>query len=269
MEKSTIERNSGGMCADTLRTLIDVNCGVGNWPFRPLPVIDLIALSAHLEAEGIESALVSPIEAALLEDPYDANRRLIDGARGFPGIFPVPVINPRVRRWRSEIEEAAAEPKVRAVKVHLNYHDVSVTDGAFEEVALCVAERGLPLLVPLRMEDERFHHVMMQVPPVPIGEVCTFAEAHPDCSVVCLNAYRNEIHSVEFPPNLSSDIAFAERNLTLSDLTAHTGVERVMFGSNTPFFVTRAAIMKVAHATVCDDDRASVARENARAMFGL
>jgi len=249
--------------------VIDVNCSAGAWPFRPLPNSDLSSLSAHLGREGIDRALVSSIEAALLEDPYDANARLFDEARGIETLVPVPVVNPRMRRWRDELEERRANDGLKAVKVHLNYHDVSVGDSEFEDVAVFAAESSCALLLPLRIEDERYHHVKMQVPGVPISDVASFAATHEECTIVCLNAYRNEIFSVTFPSNLYTDIAYAERYPTLEDLVAHTGADRLLFGSNTPFFVTRAARLKIEQSQAADEVKTAVAGGNASALFEL
>ena len=56
---------------------------------------------------------------------------------------------------------------------------------------------------------------------------------------------------------------------TIDDLRGSFSPDRVLYGSRTPLFVTRAASMKVAWSEVGEDAQAAIARGNAAGLFGL
>ena len=246
---------------------IDVNCSVGSWPFRPLPISDVIGLKDHFLKESVEYALVSSFEALFFADTYDVNRRLIDAIAGVDSLSAVPVINPRMRRWEADLASYNRETELLAVKLHLNYHSVPLDSGVLDDVAGAAAELKVILLLPLRIEDERLHHVRAQVPQVPLRWATEFAANHPETKFVILNAYRNELREIELPSNVYSDIAFAEYYKTIEDLLDYVSVDRILYGSNTPLFVTRAATMKVAWAKIDDNRREAIASGNAEKLL--
>lgn len=248
---------------------IDVNCSIGNWPPRPLPLRTPEELAAHLERESVTAACVSSVEAALLDDPTEENMKLLDAASGLSPVLPVPVINPRHRRWEQAFQRYVESDGVRAVKVHLNYQHVDIEAPEFGAVIDAATESGLAVLVPLRIEDERLSHIRLQAPPVSMAGLIELAGSRLDTTFICLNAYRNELIADRLPGNLYADIAFVERFRTLESLAEAPGLDRIVFGSNTPFFVTRAASMKVAWADVDETVGRAVSHGTAAGLLGL
>jgi predicted TIM-barrel fold metal-dependent hydrolase len=178
-------------------------------------------------------------------------------------------MNLRTRTWGRELAAHHGDPAVHAVKIYPNYHNYDVGDPEVCELAEALSEAGLPLIVALRVADERLHNPKMPVAGVPIEPVTALARSHPKLSVVCTNAYRNEILRANGPENLYFDIAFAEYYKTLSSLAAHVPVANLLFGSHTPFFVTKAASMKVAWADLPVEERTQIAAATARKLFRL
>ena len=62
-------------------------------------------------------AWVSSIEAILAADPEEANRRHFNELREYPRLRPVPVINPRLRGWRTALDKYRDEERIEAVKI--------------------------------------------------------------------------------------------------------------------------------------------------------
>jgi uncharacterized protein len=248
---------------------IDVNCSLGNWPFAPFQIRDADALARHLQGEAVDAALVSSVDALFVADPSDHNSRLLNALLPHENLYPVPVLNLRTRTWQRELGAYEREPTVRAVKIHPNYHNYEVRDPEVTELAAALIEAGLPLIVALRVADERLHDPRVQVPGVPVDQVAELARFHPRLPVVCTNAYRSEIVRANGPENLYFDIAFAEYYKTVRSLAAHVPVTNLLFGSHTPFFVTRAASMKVAWCELPEQQRTQVAAATARRVFRI
>ncbi|MBT3276054.1 MAG: amidohydrolase family protein [Spirochaetales bacterium] len=119
------------------------------------------------------------------------------------------------------------------------------------------------------MEDERFQNPQMQIPAVPVEDIIELAEASPELSIICLNMNRNETISAKEYGNISFDIAFVDWFKPIDDLMEHVPPERVLFGSNSPLFVTRAAVMKVTYADVEDSVKNSIFTLNAERLINI
>jgi hypothetical protein len=181
----------------------DANSWIGRWPFAWLDAPTPRSLATHLRRHGIARALVSPIEAVLAPAPGPANRELLRSTRGVDSIAPVPVVNPALANWREELD-AAADPRVRAVRVLPNYHNFRLRSRAMDEFAAELVRRRLRLIVQMRLVDERHEFHAMRLKGAPAGdldallrrqprlrvlacgltrpELCSLAAKHPDCS---------------------------------------------------------------------------------------
>ena len=249
---------------------VDVNCGMGRWPLKVERSMNAEQAARLARQEGTEHALVSSLEAILLYDPEEPNERLFRQTDGYSSLMsPVPVLNLRLRNWEILLERYLRERVIRAVKLHPNYHGYHLTDEPARRLAARLSEAGVPLMVALRMEDERYHHSVMPVPSVDWDELLEFAAGHRSLRIIALNCYRNEAIRARSTPNLWVDLAFVEMYPTLADLIDHGDPGRILFGSNAPLFVARAAAMKVAWADLPPEIIAAVASGNARQLFGL
>ncbi|MFA6108178.1 MAG: hypothetical protein WDA75_05340 [Candidatus Latescibacterota bacterium] len=137
--------------------IIDCSVGFGHWPFARFAEDTPAKLDRVLAKEGIDQALVSSAEAVLYEEPEECNRELVRKLARFPRLVPVPVASPRVKSAAAIL----ARPGIKAVKLIPNYHAYSLTEE--RAVALCarVAELGIPVLVQMRVEDERGHYELL------------------------------------------------------------------------------------------------------------
>ncbi|MCF7838659.1 MAG: amidohydrolase [Candidatus Marinimicrobia bacterium] len=246
---------------------IDVNVSLGTWPFMDFRIQTAAALAKHLAAEGIAQAWVSAVEPILFTDPDVHDEQLFSSLARFPSLFPVKTINPLLGGWRASLERALKVHRVRRVKIHPNYHQFALNDPRVDAMAEELVRRGIPLLIQMRVEDERNQHPLMQVPGVPAETVSDLAANHPALKVVALCAYRGEAATlVAGRRNVWVDLSFIECQDTLETLCGEIPADRILFGSNTPFLYTRPAVMKVTHAGIAARIRTSVACGNARTL---
>lgn len=249
--------------------IVDLNCGVGRWPFREYGARTVDALEAIMAIEQIDTAYPSSIDAVFAADPDAANRDLIAACSGRTNIHPIPVINPRLRQWKRALEEYRSTAPIAAIKIHPNYHGWSLDDpedprkagpglpGFADDLSAHLIKLGLPVLIPVRLIDDRFHPYAMKVPPVPVGQVRGLARRFPELRIVCLNPYLNDVRMLRDEANVFVDLASVEYFRTLDTLIAAFAPERIVFGTNTPFYVARAGIMKLAWA---EADKATIMR---------
>ena len=261
----TRDELGAGMTRETMGgAKIDCNVGFGRWPFARFAEDAPAKLDRLLADNGIEAALVSSIEAILYEEPEEWNRDLARRLRGYPRLLPVPVVNPRVRSAGSIV----AKPDLKAVKLIPNYHVYSLADDRTVELCGALADRGVPVLVQMRVEDERSHYELLKVPGVPVEDVIALARAVPNLAVVALGAYFAEAIPLA-QAGVYVDISFAETLDTLGQLCRKAPAERILFGSHAPWMYPRSAAAKLALATITEEQREAIRWKTASRLFGI
>jgi predicted TIM-barrel fold metal-dependent hydrolase len=242
----------------------DCNVSFGHWPFARVAEDTPARLDALLAREGISRALVSSADAVLYEEPEECNRWLVSRLKKLPRLVPVPVVNPRVRSAQAIVDR----PDLVAVKLIPNFHVYSLRDP--RALALCrlLARRRVPVLVQMRMEDERGQHELFRVPGVDGDDIAALATAIPGLTIVALCPYFAEALRLAAVPNIHVDISFVENLDTLGQLCAKIPAGKVLFGSHSPWLYPKAAVAKLTLSRIGAEERKAIARGNAARIFG-
>ena len=242
--------------------VIDFLVGIGHWPFRELEFGAVTALVEHLNAEGIEKAVVYPIAAILAKDCMWGNREVAGAAASHPGqLIPFACINPAFPGWERDFAECFGELGFRGLRLYPTYHGYTLDDGCAREILAAAQEIGVPAALAVRVEDERQHHWLVKVPPLDLGAaagaIARFqktrfilsAATYPEmCAVAPLLAGRD---------NWSVDIARMQGRHArpgpvevMVRAVEEFGAERILFGSNLPFQYLQASLLKVRKAAI-------------------
>jgi hypothetical protein len=250
--------------------IVDVNTAVGCWPFSAAQAVTPARLSALLARAGVDLALTSSLDAIFHENPDEDNQRLFRQLRLYKRLLPVPIINPRLAAWRAAVAEWA--PRAAAIKIVPSYHAYSLGGASVAGLAAELARSRLPLLVQVRMEDERVQAPALRVPPVPVANILALAERYPRLSIVALGTYSREaITLLEQSPRVRIDVSFLDGLDAVGVLVRRHGAfaGRLLLGSNMPLFYTQSALLKVQTAEATDAVRQAILGKNARKMLGL
>ncbi len=247
----------------------DANTWAGRWPFAFIEEHTPRSLAAHLRAHGIGRALVSPLDAVFAPEPAPANYQLLRTTEGVPGLVPAPVINPALANWREELAEAAADPRVRAVRLLPAYHNYRLSHRAVGELAAELVRRRLRLIVQVRLIDERHEYHALTIKPVPAAEVAALGRRHPQLRVLASGLLRSEILAV-LPknPRLLADLSFAEWHDTIPHLLTKVSPRQLAFASHTSFLVTAAARAKLDTSVVAAAKLKQIAAGNLERWLG-
>jgi uncharacterized protein len=226
--------------------IIDINAFAGHWPFAPVRG-DLPAVRASLQALGVERICVSPLDAAWCRNPHLANAALYEDAAGFLDVWPVPVLDPTVSTWRAEVARAAAQPRVRLVRLLPTYSPFSLTDA--DALMDELARAGLGVLIQTRLEDPRSQHPLAQVPDLPAAPVAEAAARHPDLTVILGGARTAEIRALREEllalPRFYADVSQADGLDALRLLVEEGLGEKLLFGSHAPLFVPHSSLGRI------------------------
>ncbi len=252
------------------KKLIDVNASVGNWPFMNFPQRAPAGFSSAMEKEGIGISCVSATESILFPDPDIYDKKLFAKLKGSKSLIPVKTINPSLENWQESLETAVSEWGARIVKIYPNYHQYSLVNQQVVFMAAELEKRGIPLMIQMRVDDERNQYPLMKVPGVSWSEITILAANHPELQFIVLCSFKHEaVPMASHHKNIAVDISFIETGNTLRQITSEIPPEQVLFGSHTPFLYTKSAVMKVSCSDIEDRQKSLVSRENAIRILNL
>ncbi|MBI5381009.1 MAG: amidohydrolase family protein [Opitutae bacterium] len=250
--------------------LIDTNAHLGPWPFSHLTEYSAAELVAHLGKHGIAQAVVSHLGAVFQPDPMPANRLLLAATRRQAALVPMPIVNPMLANWREQLDLCCAGTALRAVKILPNYHNYSLTTSRLDPFVAELKKRGVRLVIGVRFEDVRHRYFGLRIKCVPQAAIAKFLQRHADMQVLCLGLSLPEVRELaKTCPNFLTDTAFIEWIKSMEVLSGEFPIERVVFGSQTPFFVTRASVDKLTMAQLSAKARAAYSSVNAQRFFSL
>ena len=243
--------------------LIDVNVSFGHWPFQKFLLDTPGKLARHLNSEGISLALVSSIESVFYPDPDIYNELLWRKLKPYPFLMPIMTINPTLSNWKEILKKYVNFRKIKAIKILPNYYNYSLSSKSVNELMNELAERKIPLIAQIRLEDERNQYPLLKVKGVEIKEIIKLANRFPQIPILCLCPYFSEAVSlVKETSNIYVDISFVETLNTISALLKEIPASRILFGSHTPFLYTRSAIMKIKSANIPKRDSEAIVFAN-------
>lgn len=226
--------------------ILDTNTWVGHWPFQRLTPATPAALIRQLRTEGIDQAWTAAADAVLYPDPQQGNEVWLPRLAKVQGLVPVAVIDPTLPNWPESLDRCVHDWGAQVIRLVPSYHRLKLNDPRVDELVLAAAGR-LAISIQFRMEDERRHHPLMKVPPPAADDLLALARRHPRTTFHVACAYLDEAVELAGAPNVVLEISSLEGMDTLRAVTAQIPAERLCFGSYTPFYYTRAAVLKLRH----------------------
>jgi predicted TIM-barrel fold metal-dependent hydrolase len=255
--------------------ILDVNCFVGHWPFRRIPyrtASDLVRLMARVHTQG---ALVTPLAGLFYKDCLSAVHELLDEleTESLSNLWPVAVVNPAFPGWQEDLAIMVDEWGCVAVRLFPSYHDYRLPDPQAEELLSVIQERGLPLMISMRVEDERLQHWLVRVEPVSPLDIMWLLRTFSDIRIVLCESKPDEIDQLRdrILTHAHASVATPTRmpQFYLEELVRQLGSERVLYGTGMPLSYPEGTLQEVRDAQLAEDDRNRVLSGNALKLFGL
>jgi len=249
--------------------MIDAAAFTGSWPWRPVGMTAR-ELASHLGKHGISRALVTPLEGIFWDDPQLANERLIESAEGLP-LRLVPAVDPTFPSWRRDLETCLNRYGTRALRIFPSYRGFAVDHPASLELLELAGREGLTVIVQLRMLDARGHNRLASYPDVSLSAVLGVAALFPSTRIVLGGARAGEIRAASGAlaqgGNVSVETSAVESMDAIGELIGAIGAGRVLFGTHTPLFTTRSALLKLEEAHLLPQESFAVTEGNARYLL--
>ena len=251
----------------------DANAWAGTWPFGTGETSSLATTVAGLAGAGMAGGLVSPLRAVLAAEPSAANADLCHKAAnlqqsGFT-LRLAPVVDPSLADWPNQFAQAnhGAGDALGAIRIVPNYHAYDLDHPGVDALADTLAARSIPLIVQIRMLDERAHHPRMVIPPVPVRSVAALAQRHPALTIVASGIFFGELAAVRDARNAYVELSSVESGDTLPDVLRTIPPERVLLGTHTPIYVPHAALAKLGGEGITSSALDAIGGETARRLF--
>lgn len=238
----------------------DINCFTGNWPFFRLRCNTVEKLKKlHSEAH-ISSGLISSLEAVFYQDPYEAELQLAQQIEGTAYKHAM-ILNPMLPAWQDDLKRAARDLKISAVRIMPGYHRYLLTDSVMDSVASALRDLNLPLVITLRVRDERTAW-MIQPELIQMPDVASFVSKNPDIPVLLTGIRVNELRSLDPSQvpwdNLYADISMFKEGFHPLESAWELEYVRghILFGSAAPMMELQATVMQVETADISQYDKA-------------
>ncbi len=228
----------------------------------------------ELRKHKVLQAWAGSFDGIFHKDVAGVNSRLASDCRTYGQglLLPFGSINPKLPDWQDDLRRCHEEHKMRGIRLHPNYHGYELQDPAFAELLKLAAARGLIVQLALCMEDERTQHPLMRVPPVDLTPLADLAKAEPKLKLVVLNCYPQIAARPSRPRssqlgNVYFELSMWKRVGAVARLIERFALDRVLFGSHSPFFYFESAALKVQEAGLSDAQKRAVLEGNARRLM--
>lgn len=254
-------------------SIIDVNVNLSRWPFRRLPLDETSALVDKLAQHSVTQAWAGSFDAIFHKDIAAVNTRLADECRkrGYGILIPFGSINPTLPNWEDDLKRCHEEHKMPGIRIHPNYHGYTLDEPLFEKLLKIVNERGLILQIAVSMEDRRTQHPLVQAPDVDVSPLISLLKDFPKLNVVLLNSFRTVKAALVTRLANAGKVHFETSTLEgvggIANLVKQIPVERILFGSASPFFYFESAELKLKESALTSEQTKAILENNARSLL--
>lgn len=241
---------------------LDFNGFSGNWPFFKVRY-NTVEKIARLHARcGITGGFISSLEAIFYQDPYEAELELARQLHGTAYLHAM-VLNPRLPGWKDDVKRAVRQLNIKAVRLVPGFQGYALSDPVMEEVSACLREYKLPLIITLRMRDERTMW-MLQPANVEIGELTAYLDKNPDIPTLLTHIRAAEVEKLSpqltARENLFVDISgFKDGLFVLDRMWSDTAAKgHIVYGSGAPLMEMQATTLQIDTAELPEEAKAEI-----------
>jgi uncharacterized protein len=235
------------------RTLIDANAWLGHYPFRAVPDNTPDRLLRLMDRHGIEKAVVSNLHSVFYGDAHGGNEELAGWIKPHRDRFiACATLNPAYPGWQRDLRQCCEEWDLRGLRLFPQHHRFSLSSPQCVELVNALAERGLHVAIPLRLEDRRQRHWMDATDEVPLSEIAALARACPKAQIIVLEAAGVENSEFVTDPSLADarvSFEFSRMSAVLQrsipTLLEKLGPRRLIFGTGMPLKIPGPTVLKL------------------------
>lgn len=248
----------GGGCP-----VIDVHTHLGPFCGIYLPEAPLDKMIAGMDRCGVERIILAP-HNALAGDTREGNRAMIDAVTRYPGrIYGYCTINPNfMDEMDKEMGQYLAQPGVAGIKIHPVMHACPADSEKYTPVWERANAEKLMVL----------SHTWGETGECGPPKMRKIAERYPDVRLLlghsCYGAWEQAIALAAEFPNVYLELTAAYHVYGLIEwMCKKAGAQKVLFGTDYPWFDPMIAIGCVTYAHINEDEMKNILYKNARKLL--
>jgi len=254
--------------------LLDVNAYIGHWAFRQLRFNTAKTLVELMDKNNIDKAIVASINGTLYKNVHSANEEIAEEAKEFGDrLIPFATLNPTWAGWEEDLKRCSDELGFKGLRLYPQYHGYSITDSVALKIIDAATERNWVVQVPMTLVDRRQRHSWDIAEDIPPSDFEKLVALRPNTKWMFLNSYGINPENLPGNANYLIDIANPYYQTLLRkeipNLISVAGSEHVAFGTDMPFRIPNAAILKLENLEISDSDKEKIAWKNATEMLKL
>lgn len=243
--------------------VIDMHGHLGPYWGIALPAADLDAMVAGMDRAGVEAIVLSP-HSALDGDTREGNREMLEAVRRYPGrVYGYVTINPNFPdAVEPELDRYLDETGVVGVKVHPDGHRVAADSPRYAPVwERMNARNGLVL-----------SHTWGQAGLCGVDIMRRLAEAYPRVRLLlghsCYGAWEGAIALAAGFEHVYLELTAAAHVYGLIEwMCRGAGADKVVYGTDYPWFDPSLYIGFVASSRINEDDMRKILHGNAARLL--
>jgi hypothetical protein len=252
--------------------ICDVECFAGAWPFRSLPDGDLGGLARMVKRFGVKRVALSALEEVFWEDRFEATRRLAERVSRKRWISQFQVLNPAFPGWQKDLERGVRDLRVKGIRLVPGYHGYALTAPCVGEAVAAAREHALPLVVHVRLQDERMHW-MAKFPPVAVREIIAFLEQTASLRIAIVGCELTQIkviaEAVKRRPQTWVDWSRLRAMLFgIEKLLQAIPARQILYGSLWPLQTPSAVLNLMTIARISKKTRSLILWQNGQRFIG-
>ncbi len=253
--------------------IVDVNVSLSRWPCRRLPDDETRKLLSRLEQHSISGAWAGTFDGLLHNDVTAVNSRLATECRELAPklLIPFGTVNLALPGWQDDLRRCREEFRMPGIRLHPNYHGYKLDSPEFADLLRLAGENNLIVQIALAMEDERTQHRLLRVAPVDTTPLAKLLSDAPQVRVVLLNSQRSvrddQLAVLAAAGLVYFDISTLEGIGGVARSLKTVPLERLLFGSQAPYFSVESAILKMQESELANFQREAILFRNAQRLF--
>ena len=247
---------------------VDTNVSLFRWPFRRLPLDNVGGLVGKLQQLGFAQAWAGSLQGIMHRDLAGVNQRLVNACAEFAELSPIGSINLQLPGWKTDLDHCIARHKMRALRLHPNYHDYDLKDPRVIELFRRATDARMLIQITVAMEDTRTQHRRVRAGDVDVAPMIDWLHRIDGARVQILGHRLRVNLLVELGqiPNVYFDTSRVDGTDAIARLVDTVGSDRVLYGSHSPLLIPEAALIRVYESQLAEKVTLSIMKTNAESV---
>ncbi len=248
--------------------LIDINAYIGHWAFRQLRYNTAETLVRLMDKNKIEKAIVASINGTMYKNVHSANEEIAVETKLFRDrLIPFATLNPTWAGWKDDLKKCAEDLRLNGLRLYPQYHGYSITDSIALEIIDAATELNWAIQIPMTLVDRRQKHKWDLAEDIPPADFEKLVSLRPNAKFMFLNSFGINPDNLPKTSRYLIDIANPYYQTLLRKeipkLIDRAGAEHLAFGTNMPFRIPEATLLKLNLIEIKSEDKEKIAYNNA------